>query len=1312
MVFGFNNKEKLFITIIEEIRKSLDIDTTKQKIVEIIGKTLNADRCFITDYDKDKDAFLIVKDEYLSSKDIPAYAGANVNDDVPNFMEELKKGNYLIIDNKKIFINNKYQEYEIEKCTIEKESVNSAYGFPLFYNDELFGALGVHYLNKKYKVSKDEIKWLLSISEQIAIAIHHAKLYKKMKEHAKRENLLKDIIDKIRSSLDIEETLSFICEETAKLFNVQRVGIAMIPDINNLENYTIRKEFKTNPEIKGIDDLAESRKIFYYWADNLIHNNRIFAINNIEKSDTPDYFKNSYKDTGIKSLIGAPIKKGDDIWGILVLSEYNDYRQWEEEDKDLLSTIASQTFIAVNQAELFEREKTAFEREKLLRQIIEAIRSTFDITEIKQKVITAVAETLNANRCYIAEFDERLGRYIPIFQEYKLSAELKSMVGFEVKQNIPELVKFVQDKPMVLIPDVDKFVAENHFSDAIKNYFKDFDIKSRIYVRLSYINDFFGTLIINFPEKREKFQEKDVDFIKALANQIGIAMHQAKLYNLTQLQIRREKILETILSKSLSTFDINQIKPIVREVGIIAKADRCYFVEADEKGLSGKQIYYDGEYLASPDIKSAIGYTFPPQDVHKFVEMYLAAKDLIVFDYEEILKNKDEQFSGMQKYINQFELKSAIGIPVFYKGKLHAVLAIEYAKEKVLPTKDELEFYRILGNQIGMVFNQIQLFQDTKKTAENEKLIRNITEKIRSSLEINETLSFICEETAKLFNVQRAAISEMFPPYDSGNFIPRKEYKSNELIKGLKNVPYPKEAGAYIAQTVLDKGINLVINNFEESNTPDYFKNIYREMGVKSALCVPIKKENDKWGTIFLAEYNYYRDWSKEELNLLEIIAGQIYIAIKQAELYEITFKQAQREALLREIVEKIRSTLDIAETKKTIVEVIGKALNVDRCSIVEYDKTSDKFLLITDQYLSSDSIPNYIGLNINEEVPNYTSAIKSGHVFLINNGEVFVDSEKQKFEEEEAIIGKYSINSGCTFPLYYLNELLGALSVQYVKSEHYIDKTDINFIQLIANQVAIALYQARLYQKIQQQAERERISRNIIEILRSTLDKDIIKHLFVKNIGKYFNADRVIFSEFDYKTSKNLPIEARSEFLSSPNEKSFAGYDFTGPLTSNHIQQLVEKRELIIPNWAEYIKKTSQTPEFIAFYEEANVKSSYGFPVLYEERKMGYFCIDFTHNIVELLDEDIARLRSICTQAGIALYHAELYLQAQEALQSKGAIIVKVKHGIEKPVETIITSSKALSELKLERDKQLEYLNNIIASCNQLLELTKEIND
>jgi len=240
--------------------------------------------------------------------------------------------------------------------------------------------------------------------------------------------------------------------------------------------------------------------------------------------------------------------------------------------------------------------------------------------------------------------------------------------------------------------------------------------------------------------------------------------------------------------------------------------------------------------------------------------------------------------------------------------------------------------------------------------------------------------------------------------------------------------------------------------------------------------------------------------------------------------------------------------------------------------------------------------------------------------------------------------------------------------------------------------------------------AEKEKINKNIIEILRSTIEKDTIKHLFVQNVGKYFKADRVYFSDYDDETKTYLPVVEGSEYLSSNKEKSFVNQAYSAFSIKEHLRPLTEKKELNIYNWDEYIRENTKDQAFADFFEGANIKSSYNIPAIYQQRIMGYFCVEFTQNMHKLSDLDINSIRNICTQAGIALYHAELYEKAQKLAQSKAEFITKMSHNLRTPLNTITGFSEILSKAELNHDKLIEYLDTINTSAKEVLDLTNYI--
>lgn len=737
----------------------------------------------------------------------------------------------------------------------------------------------------------------------------------------------------------------------------------------------------------------------------------------------------------------------------------------------------------------------------------------------------------------------------------------------------------------------------------------------------------------------------------------------------------REKLIANNIAKAVCTLDVREISRIVNDVGVIMKADRCYFIEADYENLTGKPVESYSEYLLSPDIKSINEFKFSPEDFLEFLNVHLKVRDVVIFDYENIPKNQnkqylklvenytiveinEEQYPRIKKYGNLFTTKIAIGIPFFYLNEFKGILVVEYIKKRVLPSADELDFLRILGNQMGMAINQIQLYQNAKKTAERESSLRKIFEAMRSSLDSNIIKSTIVNELGKVLDVNTCSIVAYDSKDDYFYVDEYSEYLSNPGEKSLVNADEKDPKFKWFVDAFRNN-IEVSFSNVEEfivenklQGTPE--EDFLREYNIKSAYDIPIYYANSLLGYIYLGYTKNHKKLNESDLDFLRNLATQAGVAIYQANLYKKMQLQAEKEKLLADMITKAISTLDINEIRK-IVKDIGIMMKADRCYFVEINQEEKEGKLIDfdDEYLSSPEIKSAVGY----EFPVYDveKFFKSAKV----TASAF-DFEKsaKELSENFPLIKKYgevfSVRSGIGVPFMYMNKFKGVLSIEYTKENIQPSEEELNFLSILGNQIGMAINQIQLYQNTTKTAEREKFGRNIIEILRNATDKSTIKHLFVKNIGKYFNADRVFFSDFDSETNLYLPVDKDSEYLSNSEEKSFVDYDWSNETLSEYIQPLIEKRELKISCWDEYIKEKAMSESFIARFEGANVKSSYNFPVLYQQRIMGYFCIEFTRQVFKLSDEDIINIRSICMQAGIALHQAELFLKMQNHSQKQ----------------------------------------------------------
>lgn len=668
-------EKDLFKNIVETIRSTLDIDVTKNTIIKTLGENFKADRCFIIEYDKKNDNFLILNNEYLSSSDIISYKGTCIDKNIPTLSKEFKKGKCFVVskgraelDGKSINLDD--GNFEEDKKAIKKYEVKSAIIFPLNYLDEFLGDLVFHYVKEEKVIGEKEIDTLNVIANQIAIALHQAELYEETKqtknklnaildnipywawikdkegkyllvnkEYAKdknvtiqdfigktdydfypneiaekylnddkevmvskelktikeeetvineekryletfkqpfldnqgevigtigiakditekkeveaeliqrqekiikankREILLRNITEKIRSSLDIDETLTFICEEIAKLFNVQRVNILQYTDQDSKNWLVLRKEYKTSYDILGYEEL-KNKLISLIDIEELYKIPMdIFAINNVLESDYPQFFKEVYGGSGIKAIMGVPIKKGDDIWGLLNLSEYNSPRHWGSEEKELLNAIASQVYIAINQAELYENQKNMAERERISKNIIEILRSSIDKTTIKKLFVKNIGKFFNADRVFFTEYDDNEKIFMPTDKdsEYLSDSNEKSFIGVDwSKHSIREYFNAILEKREVKIFSIEEYIKDKQLNGEIKSLLDDANIKSNYSFPVFYQDKIIGSFCIDFTKETVRLSDEDINRIRNMCTQAGIALYHAEMLSKAQ----------------------------------------------------------------------------------------------------------------------------------------------------------------------------------------------------------------------------------------------------------------------------------------------------------------------------------------------------------------------------------------------------------------------------------------------------------------------------------------------------------------------------------------------------------------------------------------------------------------------------------------------------------------------------------------------------------------------------------------------------------------------------------------------------------
>lgn len=542
------------------------------------------------------------------------------------------------------------------------------------------------------------------------------------------------------------------------------------------------------------------------------------------------------------------------------------------------------------------------EQDNILSEIIDFVRNTTNIEKIKQHLIETVAQYFDTDRCFFVDYDKNLNALLPVKNEVRKSEEIKSFIGKDAEKEFPEFCDRVKNKRKnIIIRDVERaikkevFSSNGSFNKLIKN-----DTKSDYALILQSNNQIVGLLVLHFIENKKILTKEEFNFLKTIQYQVGQVIYRNMLIEQNQLIAKNEQSLRQILLSSANTFDFKQIiNSFVTEIGKKLKADRSFFVEYDPVEDTSLPIKDYAEYRSSDSIKSHLLRKHGKEDVQVFIKVTKEKKIIFVEDINKI----DLPEPSRKMLIDDLGVKAYAIFPVHYGNVLQGSLVLHYVEDYPHLSKDEMDMIQLIADQYAIIMNQAKLYAKVQQQSEKEFLLRKITQDIRSSLNVEDILTYVCKGLADIFNIQRVTIIQYPNPEDYSEFKTVKEYKLDSKIIGSSNFSVrPADANFYYEfgkswATFLEKSKNyLVINNISESQLPDFLKESYESFGQKALMFGTISKGSQKWGVMMLSEYNTTRSWTDEDLNLLELIADQLYLAIKQSEMYSQIQLQAERE--------------------------------------------------------------------------------------------------------------------------------------------------------------------------------------------------------------------------------------------------------------------------------------------------------------------------------------------------------------------------------------------------------------------------------
>jgi len=423
------------------------------------------------------------------------------------------------------------------------------------------------------------------------------------------------------------------------------------------------------------------------------------------------------------------------------------------------------------------------------------------------------------------------------------------------------------------------------------------------------------------------------------------------------------------------------------------------------------------------------------------------------------------------------------------------------------------------------------------------ELLNEINLSISKELELNEVLRVTCQLLGQSLQCDRVAIlvTDSDQPQE---LLIRGEFIQNDLTPQLisqLNTWIPISENPYL-QVVLQHPLQVMATEDLPAlpGLGERVQNLIQTFEIQSTLTIATCYRGAVNGVVSAQFCREPHTWQPWEAALLEGVARQLGIAIGQAQLYEKTRDAAQRESLLRSVTDQIRASSDIRTILQASVDGVRKLLRTDRVVVYQFQANWRGRVVVENIVPPWSSVLGDLGAD-DCFSGEYAQLYRGGRIRAIDDVETDARLDAchanflRSIQVRANLIVPIVINAegaGQAMPQFPGSQgrteyLWGLLIAHQCSQPRHWRSQELRLMKQLADQLAIALRQAALYEQSKAQARRERLLRHSITQIRSSLDLDAILQNAVDCARNLLNGDRAVIYQFQPDWNGNVVVES-----------------------------------------------------------------------------------------------------------------------------------------------------------------------------------------
>ena len=533
-----------------------------------------------------------------------------------------------------------------------------------------------------------------------------------------------------------------------------------------------------------------------------------------------------------------------------------------------------------------EALKHHLRRANLLAKITKQIRSNLESHEVFHATVNSIGKTFKVSRCHLMtckDIDAFLSR-----KRDRIGFELENIpygqivAEYCVADYFPLIEAQIPLEPNLYLQQVltqDKaFATTNVYQEPLlanqRQLCYQIELKSLLAIATSYQGKLNGCLVLHQCDYYRQWESEEIKLFQSVADSVGIALAQAQML---EREIARTVQLD------------RQNKELQAQISERQAAERAL----SEKSLA-IEASHDGMAILENDRFLYVNWAY--------VELfgYNSASELIGQPWS-ILHSSEETI----RY--QVEIMPLLLQQGYWNGETVAI------RKDGSSFDEEISFNFTKENKLICVCRNITERKRVERTLEKqlqrELLLSQITYEIRQKLDSQVIFQTAATQIGIAFKVDRCVIyTYKTDPEPYIAVVAEYLTPGYDTLLGLK---LTVRDNPYVA-ALLKRDLAIATPNVYESALFAQIIPLCQKIKLKSKLGIRTSYQGKSNGCIGLQQCDEYRQWTHEEIVLLEAVAAQLGMAIAQSRLLEK--EQQQRQEL--EIAKQKAEVANLAKSE------------------------------------------------------------------------------------------------------------------------------------------------------------------------------------------------------------------------------------------------------------------------------------------------------------------------------------------------------------------------------------------------------------